>query len=132
MIWMHKNDNGRSLVPDSVILPRNAGAAYAAGTALILSGGVAVAATGAQKPQFICYSNNAANDGSELVAYAVSPTARFEAPVTAAPTTLKVGDKVTLSTDGKGVTATTADGVATIVDLQGAKKVGDIIIVMFE
>lgn len=132
MIWIHKNDNGRSVVPDSVTLPRNAGAAYVAGTALILSGGVAVAATGAKKPQYICYSNNAANDGSELVAYAVSSAMRFEVPVTAAPTALKVGDKVTLSADGKGVTATTTDGVATIVDLQGATAVGDKIIIRFE
>ncbi len=132
MIWMHKNDNGRALVPDSVILPRDAGAAYAAGTALILSGGVAVAATGANKPQYICYSNNAANDGSELVAYAVSSTMRFEAPVTASPASLKAGDKVTLADDGKGVTATTADGVATIVDLQGASAIGDMIIIRFE
>lgn len=132
MIWMHKNDNGRSLVPDAVVLPRNPAVAYAAGTALVFSGGVAIAASGAKKPQYICYSNNEANDGSELVAYAVSETARFEVPVTAAPTSLKVGDKVTLATDGKGVTATTTDGVATIVDLQGAKKIGDTIIVMFE
>ena len=133
MICLHKNDNGRGLVPDSVVLPRNAGAAYASGTALILSGGVAIAATGANKPQYICYSNNEANEGSELLAYAVTPSMRFEAPITAySASAKKVGAKVTLSADGKGVTATTTDGVATIVDLQGAAKVGDKIIISFQ
>ena len=132
MFGLINNENGRALIPDAVVLQRNPSAAYAAGTALILSGGVAIAATDTKKPQYICCSNNAANDGSELVAYAVPKNARFETTVTAAPASLKVGDKVTLSTDGKGVTATTTDGVAVVVDLMGAKKSGDKIMVMFE
>ena len=131
MIWLHKNDNGRALVPDSVVLPRKADAAFIAGTALVLSGGVAVAATGETKPQYICYSNNAANDGSELIAYAVSDTMRFEAPLTAYAATVVPGAKLNLSTDGKGVTAT-AGGHCVVVDTNGAKAIGDKIIIKFE
>lgn len=133
MIWLHKNDNGRGVAPDTVSLPRAAGTAYAAGTALILKDGVAAVAAGAVKPSFICYSNNEANDGSELLGYSVCPTMQFEVPLTAyTASALKPGAKLTLSADGKGVTSTTTDGVATIIDLQGATAVGDKIIVKFE
>ena len=131
MIWLHKNDNGGALVPDSLILPRKADTAYVAGTALVLSGGVAVAATGETKPQYIAYSNNAANDGSELVAYAVSETMRFEAPLTAYASGVISGAKLTLSADGKGVTATTG-GHCVVVDTMNAKAAGDKIIIKIE
>ena len=39
--------------------------------------------------------------------------------------TLKVGDKVTLYADGMQVTATTSNGVITVVDLCGAAATGD-------
>ena len=55
----------------------------------------------------------------------------FAVPVSAAPTSLKVGDKVTVNSDGVQVTATTTNGVATIVSLNGAKAAGDTIIVRF-
>ena len=42
---------------------------------------------------------------------------------------LKAGDKVTLHTDGMQVTATTTDGVVTVVDVNGATAAGDEIIV---
>jgi hypothetical protein len=53
----------------------------------------------------------------------------YEVPVTAAPTALKVGDKVTIHTDGLQVTATTTSGVITIESLNGATAVGDTIVV---
>lgn len=132
MFWLYKNDNGHGVAPDSVSLPRATGAVYAAGTALTLKDGVAVPAAGVVKPSFICCSSNEANDGSELLGYSVSPTMLFEVPLTAFSDTVKPGAKVTLSADGKGVTATTEGGVATVIDLQGAKAVGDKIIVKFE
>jgi hypothetical protein len=55
----------------------------------------------------------------------------FKTVVTAAPTALAAGSKVTLATDGLGVTATTTDGVCEIVDLQGAKVAGDEVVVKF-
>ena len=53
----------------------------------------------------------------------------YEVPVTAAPTSLAVGSKVTLHTDGLQVTATTASGVVTVEDLNGAKAAGDKLVV---
>jgi hypothetical protein len=53
----------------------------------------------------------------------------YEVPVTAVPTALKVGDKVTIHTDGLQVTASTQNGVITVENLNGASAAGDTIVV---
>ena len=45
----------------------------------------------------------------------------FTAPISEDPSELKAGDKVTLSADALGVTATTTSGVAEIVDIDTDK-----------
>jgi hypothetical protein len=73
-----------------------------------------------------------ANDTDRNIAVCrVESNQIFEAPITAAPTALNVGDKVTLADTGLGVTATTQSGVATIVSLNGAANAGDKILVRF-
>ena len=104
-----------------------AGTAITQGMALTLTGGKLVAATGT--PTHIALG--AAKADEEVACYAVLPAMHFEVPVTAAPTSLKEGDKVTIAKDSLGVTATTESGVATIVDLNGAKALGDLIMVKF-
>lgn len=104
-----------------------AGTAITQGMALTLTGGKLVAATGT--PTYIALG--AAKADEEVACYAVLPAMHFEVPVTAAPTSLKEGDKVTIAEGSLGVTATTQSGVATIVDLNGAKAAGDLIMVKF-
>ena len=104
-----------------------AGTAITQGMALTLTGGKLVAATGT--PTHIALG--AAKADEEVACYAVLPAMHFEVPVTAAPTSLKEGDKVTIAKGSLGVTATTESGVATIVDLNGAKAAGDLIMVKF-
>lgn len=104
-----------------------AGTAITQGMALTLTGGKLVAATGT--PTHIALG--AAKADEEVACYAVLPAMHFEVPVTAAPTSLKEGDKVTIAEGSLGVTATTQSGVATIVDLNGAKALGDLIMVKF-
>lgn len=104
-----------------------AGTAITQGMALTLTGGKLVAATGT--PTHIALG--AAKADEEVACYAVLPAMHFEVPVTAAPTSLKEGDKVTIAEGSLGVTATTQSGVATIVDLNGAKAAGDLIMVKF-
>ena len=104
-----------------------AGTAITQGMALTLTGGKLVAATGT--PTHIALG--AAKADEEVACYAVLPAMQFEVPVTAAPTSLKEGDKVTIAEGSLGVTATTQSGVATIVDLNGAKAAGDLIMVKF-
>ena len=67
----------------------------------------------------------------EIAVCRVDNNQQFEVPVSVAPTSLKLGDKVTIATSGTEVTATTTDGVATIINLNGAKVAGDKIVVRF-
>lgn len=118
--------NGRGNVPEPEVHTVGS-SAITAGMALNLSGGVLVKATGA--PTHIALADAAAN--TKVACYAVLPGMIFDVPVSAAPTSLKEGVKVTVAGTGIEVTATTTDGVATIVNLNGATKVGDIIQVKF-
>ena len=105
-----------------------AGTAITAGMALTLSGGTLTKAT--TTPTHIALAGAAS--GEQVACYAVIPgTMIFEVPVSAAPTSLKEGDKVTLDSGALNVTATTTNGVATIVDLNGATAAGDTVMVKF-
>jgi hypothetical protein len=125
MFNLIKIEGGRINVFEPQILTVG-GAAVKNGEALVLNAGVLEKATG--KPTFIALSD-CAKDGQVAVGR-VEPNQIFETTVTAAPTSLKVGQKVTIS-DGLAVTATTTSGVAEIVDLCGATKSGDKILVRF-
>lgn len=119
--------NGRGNVPEPEVHTVG-GSEITAGMALTLNtSGLLVKATGA--PTHIALADAAAN--TKVACYAVLPGMIFDVPVSAAPTSLKEGVKVTVAGTGLEVTATTADGVATIVNLNGAKKAGDIIQVKF-
>ena len=103
--------------------------ALAIGTACVLSGGVLAAATGTTKPTHVTLAAGAA--GAEILCGRIESNQVYEVPVSAAPASLKVGAKVTLGTAGQQVTATTTDGVATIVSLNGATAAGDLVLVRF-
>lgn len=118
--------NGRGNVPEPEVHTVGS-TAIAAGMALTLQGGLLVKATGA--PTHIALAD--AEAGKMAACYAVLPGMIFDVPVSAAPTTLREGVKVTIASTGTEVTATTTDGVATVVNLNGATAVGDIIQVKF-
>ena len=104
------------------------GTAITAGMALNLTGGTLAKTTAA--PTHIALADAAS--GEQVACYAVLPgTMIFEVPVSAAPTSLKEGDKVTIDSGALNVTATTTNGVATIVDLNGATAAGDTVMVKF-
>ncbi len=99
------------------------------GTVCELTNGLLVAATGTTKPTHVTLASGAT--GASILCGRIEPNQVYETTVSASPTSLKVGQKVTIGTGGSGVTATTTDGVATIVDLCGAAASGDIIHVRF-
>lgn len=102
-----------------------AGAEIKDGMSLVLSGGkVSPAKT---KPTHIAIGN--AKNGEKVACYAVTPEMIFEVACTAAPAA--EGSLVTINTDYLKVTATTTDGVATVVSKNGATKAGDKILVKF-
>lgn len=130
MFKLIKIENGRQNVPEPDYLDVKSAEAVTIGEALVLSSGKLTKATGT--PQFIAMGEVSANDTDRNIAVCrVESNQIFEAPITAAPTSLNVGDKVTLADTGLGVTATTQSGVATIVSLNGAAVAGDKILVRF-
>lgn len=127
MFDLKKILNGRMNVPE----PERhvAGADIEPGMALTLSAGKLTACTGAKAPTHI--SMGIAKNGDLCPVCAVAHDQIYEVEVSAAPTSLTEGDKVTIGTDSMTVTATKTDGVATIVALNGAAAAGDKIMIKF-
>lgn len=105
--------------------------AFSMGEALVIKDGAATKCSATETPTHMCIQDQAAGAKESILVYPITGTMHFEVPVTAAPTALKAGNKVTLAADGLGVTATTTGGVCTIVNMNGAKAAGDLITVKF-
>lgn len=130
MFKLIRIENGRMNVPSPVIHEVTASLAVYEGQALKLSGGKLAACGASDKPEYIAMGDKtAADENRQLAVCRVDAHQIYEVPVSAAPTSLKPGDKVTLSTDGLQVTATTTSGVVTVENLNGAAATGDTIIV---
>ena len=80
------------------------------------------------KPEFMAVGPQDEKDVAPVVR--VQDYQVWETQLSAAGTSLKLGNKVTLETDGLRVTATTTSGVAVIVDMEGT-AVGDSVRVRF-
>ena len=132
MFKLIKIENGRQNVPEPEYLDVKDNEAVEIGEALVLSSGKLTKCAATVKPEFISMGKVAAADSKRTVAVCrIESNHLYDVPVSAAPTALKVGDKVTIHTDGEQVTATTTDGVAKIVALNGANAIGDKITVRF-
>lgn len=109
-----KTDDGHvapfEKLPCSAITPKN-------GMAMVLNGGKLAIASGTTKPEFICVEeHDAAVAADTLVTVVrVDHDTVYQTTLSAAGTSLSLGDKVTIATDGLRVTATKTDGVAEIV-----------------
>lgn len=103
------------------------------GQAMVLSGGKLVSATGATAPEFICMERHteAVADGTYIHVLPVSADVEFETQASAEMSAIKIGDRVTIATDGLRVTATTTDGVARVTALEGT-AVGSAVRVCFD
>lgn len=97
------------------------------GEALVLSSGKLTKCGATVVPEFIAMG---AAVGGKIPVVRVMEEDTFEAPLSAAGTSLNVGDKVTLSGTGLEVTATTTSGVFTITKINGT-SIGDTVEGMF-
>ena len=130
MFKLLKIENARENVPSPAFYEVTAGEAVAEGEALVLASGKLTKCTATTKPQFIAMGDKAAAaENRQLAVCRPTPGMLFEVPITAAPTSLKAGDLVTLHTDGLQITATTTGGVVFIENLNGASAIGDSVIV---
>ncbi len=130
MFNLLKIENARMNQPEPVFHEVTASEAVSVGEALVLTSGKLTKCGAAVKPAFIAMADLAADATNRRIPVCrVESNQVFEVPVNADPTSLKVGDKVTIHTDGLQVTATTTSGVVTIENLNGAKAAGDKLVV---
>lgn len=118
------------LTPPIEHLPVTESESIALGEALALSSGKLTKCGATAKPTFVAVGP--AVDG-EAPVIRVQDYMEFESTLGVAPaeqTTVAVGNKVTLHTDGLQVTATTTSGVATITYIAG-QTVGSLVRVRF-
>jgi len=119
MFKLHSYDGSEKIagieyLPCSAITPK-------VGTALIQSSGNLALATGSNAPTYIsmCEKSAACTAGDIIPVIRVNHDMIFETTFSADPTSINIGDKVTLHSDGEQVTATTASGVAEVVYKDG-------------
>lgn len=105
---------GIEYLPAGAITPK-------VGMALTQTDGKLAVASGTTAPTYIsmCEKENACKAGDIIPVIRVGKDMILETTVAADATGIKLGDKVTLHTDGLRVTATTASGVAEIVYMDG-------------
>lgn len=115
---IHSMDGGR--VPGIEYLPAGA-ITPKVGLALVQTNGQLALATGANAPTYIsmCEKDRACTAGEIIPVIRVGKDMILETTFAAAATSVKLGSKVTLHTDGLQVTATTTSGVAEIVYMDG-------------
>ena len=130
MFKLLKIENARMNVPSPAYYEVTAGEAVSEGEALVLTSGKLTKCGATTKPEFIAMGDKTAAAVDRKLAVArCAPNQLYGVPITASPTALKPGDKVTLHTDGMQVTATTQSGVITVESVNGATAVGDEIVV---
>lgn len=117
----------RGMTAPIVYMSATASEVYQVGEALKMSAGAVTKATAANKPSHICVGPAGVNG---VPCVEVLPDMEFETTLSAAGTSLAVGNKVTISADGLQVTATTTDGVAEITGMDGT-AVGSKVAVKF-
>ncbi len=118
--------------PTTIVLPTTASETYKVGELLKLASGKLTKASGTDTPAFVSQADYVApaagNKGIQVTQ--INHDQWWIAPLQASGASLKVGDKVTVHTDGLQVTATTTNGVAEIIEIDGT-AVGDTVKVRF-
>lgn len=125
----HTTDDGRipaiEELPCGAITPQ-------IGMALVMTDGHLAAANGSIKPTYISVTQRsmACTAGEKIQVIRALPDTIFETTLAVVGADLKAGNKVTIHTDSMQVTATTANGVAEIVAMNGTAA-GDNLLVRF-
>lgn len=115
---IHSTDDGR--VPGIEYLPCGA-ITPKVGMALTQTSGNLAVASGTTIPTYIsmCEKETACTAGELIPVIRVQKDMILETTFSAAATSIKLGNKVTLHTDGEQVTATTTSGIAEVVYMEG-------------
>ena len=134
MFKLIKIQNSGVNVPEPMLLKKPSTLVVKIGEALIITDGLLAKCPATTVPTHISLSDGVYGD-TKVAVFEVNSNMIFETTVNADPTLLMIGQKVTIANapDGSAtrVSATTASGVATIVDLMDAENIGDKINVKF-
>lgn len=115
--------------PEIELIPEVNTTEYKIGQCLSAAGALV---TGTTKPEYICAATRTGVTGGMLPVIRVNAGDTYAAKLSASGSSLSVGDKVTIASDGIRVTATTNDGVAEIVAFAtSAQASGDVVYVKF-
>jgi hypothetical protein len=121
-------------VPEPVQLKKDKDMVFDPGVALKFSGGILTMCSTTERPTHISHGYGKAGS-DHAVCYEIFDNMLFEAEIADDPYELKVGDKIDLDTDNKGYTSLVStvntEEVATVIDLCGAKELGDKIVIKF-
>ena len=109
--------------------PAEAGT-YNVGDVAVLTNGAITKATGTTKPEYVLACKGTVASGDIVAVNPIYADMEFDTELSASGA-LKIGDKVTINSDSDKVTATTTNGVATIVSLAGTAS-GSAVTVKFE
>ena len=101
--------------------------AISIGELLKLSSGTLTKASGTDVPEFVAL---ASGNSTIIPVKRIYEDEVYQAPLSASGTSLNVGDKVTIGSDGLTATATTTSGVFMITEMLGTAS-GDLINGMF-
>ena len=116
--------------PDMIWMPTTTSETFKVGETLKLADGTLTKCTGTVAPKYVCLADYVApsSNAAKIPVVEVNAGQLYRVPLQASGSSLKVGDKVTIHTDGLQVTATTTNGVAEIIKIEGT-AVGDKVIV---
>ena len=105
--------------------------AYTEGEALALSSGAATKASGTTMPTLMAMQSKTAASSGKVFVHTIMPEYVYRTTFSADASAVAEGAKVTLSSDGLSVTATTTSGVATIYRKLGSGASGTQVLVRF-
>ena len=103
---------------------------YKVGDVAVLTNGYITKASGSTKPEYALACKGTVASGDIVAVNPIYADMEFDTTLSASGA-LKIGDKVTINSDSDKVTATTTNGVATLVDITGTAS-GNAVTVKFE
>jgi hypothetical protein len=134
MFILKKILNSSTSNAESVRMPTASGTAYKLGSLLVLKDGAVTNCAATEMPDFVAGETLAADEKDNVICYPIFPDMLFEAPAPSNPSAIAIGSKLVLTlSSGFAVklSSSTDGGVATVFDLQSARKSGDRILVRF-
>lgn len=111
-------------IPPFDYIPATSAEAITLGEALVLSSGLLTKCSGANTPEFIAVAAATGDGATPIPVMRINETIELETTLAASGTSLDIGDKVTIHTDGAQVTATTTSGVFELSRIDGGGASG--------